>query len=70
MRSMTMTMDNGQEMNMGETGMSVDVTGDELDLPTELTVGQTMKDATYNIKMAMGTIDGDESNLHHQRSKS
>ena len=56
MKSMTMTMDNGQEMNMGETGMSVDVSGDQLDLPTELTVGQTMKDATYNIKMAMGTM--------------
>ena len=32
MRSMTMMGDNGQEMNMAETGMGVDVTGDELDL--------------------------------------
>jgi hypothetical protein len=56
MRSMTLMMDNGQEMNMGETGMNVDVTGDQMDLPTELTVGQTMKDATYNIKMGMGTM--------------
>jgi hypothetical protein len=56
MKSMTMMMDNGQEMNMGDAGMSVDVTGDELDLPTELTVGQTMKDVSYNIKMTMGTL--------------
>ena len=56
MRSMTMMGDNGQEMNMAETGMGVDVTGDELDLPTELTVGQTLKEATYTIKMTMGTI--------------
>ena len=56
MRSMTMMGDNGQEMNMAETGMGVDVTGDELDLPSDLTVGQTLKDATYTIKMTMGTL--------------
>lgn len=56
MKSMTLAMDNGQEMNMGETGMSLDVTGDELDLPSELSVGQTLKDVTYTIKMAMGTM--------------
>ena len=56
MRSMTMMMENGQEMNMGESGMSVDVTGDELDLPTDLSVGQTMEDVSYNIKMTMGTL--------------
>ena len=56
MKSMTMMMDNGQEMNMGDAGMSLDVTGDELDLPTELSVGQTMKDVSYNIKMTMGTL--------------
>jgi hypothetical protein len=56
MKSMTLAMDNGQEMNMGETGMSLDVTGDELDLPSELSVGQTLKDVTYTVKMAMGTM--------------
>jgi hypothetical protein len=56
MKSMTIMGDNGQEVNMGDAGMSVDVTGDELDLPSVLSVGQTMKDVTYNIKMAMGTL--------------
>jgi len=56
MRSMTMMGENGQEMNMTETGMGVDVTGDELDLPNTLTVGQTLNEATYTIKMTMGTI--------------
>lgn len=56
MKSMTLAMDNGQEMNMGETGMSLDVTGDEMDLPSELSVGETLKDVTYTVKMAMGTM--------------
>jgi len=53
MKSMSLTMDNGQQMNMGDAGMSVDVTGDQLDLPSNLSVGQTLKDVSYNIKMAM-----------------
>jgi hypothetical protein len=56
MSSMAMMMDNGQEVNMGDAGMSIDVTGDELDLPSELSVGQTMKDVSYNVKMTMGTL--------------
>src|SRR5688572_18571555 len=56
MNSMTMMMGDGQEMNMGNAGMSLDVTGDELDLPTDLAVGQTMKDVSYNVKMTMGTL--------------
>ncbi|WP_276372382.1 hypothetical protein [Chryseolinea sp. H1M3-3] len=56
MKSMSLTMDNGQQMNMGETGMSMDVTGDRLDLPSNLSVGQTLKDVSYNIKMAMGNM--------------
>ena len=56
MKSMSLTMDNGQQMNMGDAGMSLDVTGDKLDLPSDLSVGQTLKDVTYNIKMAMGTL--------------
>lgn len=56
MRSMTLMMDNTQEMNMGDAGMSVDVTGDQLDLPSELSVGQTLKDVSYTIKMTMGSV--------------
>jgi hypothetical protein len=56
MKSMNLMMDNTQQMNMGEGGMSVDVTGDQLDLPSELSVGQTLDDVSYNIKMTMGTI--------------
>jgi hypothetical protein len=56
MKSMTLSMDNGQQMNMGDAGMSVDVTGDRLDLPADLSVGQTLKDVTYNIKMTMGSL--------------
>lgn len=56
LKSMTMNMDNAQQMNMGETGMNVEVTGDELDLPSNLSVGQTLKDVSYNIKMTMGTL--------------
>ena len=36
--------------------MSADVTGDELDLPSDLSVGQTLKDVTYNVKVSMGTL--------------
>lgn len=56
MKSMTLNMDNAQQMNMGDAGMSVDVTGDELDLPSDLKVGQTMKDISYHIKMTMSGI--------------
>jgi hypothetical protein len=56
MKSMNLMMDNAQQMNMGDAGMSLEVTGDELDLPSELEVGQTFKDVSYNIKMTMGTL--------------
>jgi hypothetical protein len=54
MKSMNLMMDETQQMNMGEAGMSVEVTGDELDLPSDLSVGQTLKDVSYTIKMTMG----------------
>lgn len=57
MKSMTLTMDNAQQMNMGDAGMSVDVTGDQLDLPSDLQVGQTLKDVSYHIKMTMSGIN-------------
>lgn len=56
MKSMNLMMENGQQMNMGESGMSVDVTGDELDLPSDLEVGQKLKDVNYTIKIAMGSL--------------
>jgi hypothetical protein len=54
--SMNLMMDNTQQMNMAESGMSIDITGDELDLPSELEVGQTLKDVSYTVKMTMGTV--------------
>lgn len=56
MKSMNLTMDNAQQMNMSESGMNLEVTGDELDLPSNLDVGQSLKDVTYTIKMTMGTL--------------
>jgi hypothetical protein len=48
MNSMSM-MEGGQQ---GE-GMEVNVTGDKMDIPSELKVGQSLKDMNYNIKMSM-----------------
>jgi hypothetical protein len=56
MKSMNLMMDNGQQMNLGDGGMSVDVTGDKMDLPSDLDVGQTLKDVTYNFKMTMSGV--------------
>lgn len=47
-------MDNGQQTN---PGMTVDVTGDKMDVPSNLSVGMTLKDITYNIKMAMSGMN-------------
>ena len=57
MKSMALNMDNIQQMNMGEAGWSLDVTGDALDLPTDLQVGQTLKDVSYHIKMTMSGVN-------------
>jgi hypothetical protein len=35
------------------SGMTMDVTGDKMDLPSHLEIGQTLKDLTYGMKMAM-----------------
>lgn len=37
-------------------GMTMDVTGDQMDMPSSLSVGQTLKDVSYNLKMAMGGL--------------
>jgi hypothetical protein len=42
-------------MKQGE-GMTVDVTGDKMDIPSDMKVGQTLKDLKYNIKMSMSTM--------------
>jgi hypothetical protein len=56
MKSMTFGTDNSQQMNMVDAGMGVDVTGDQMDLPSDLSVGQTLKDVSYHIKMTMGNV--------------
>jgi hypothetical protein len=56
MKSMNLMMDETQQMNMGDAGMSVDVTGDQLDLPSDLSVGQSLKDVSYTIKMTMAAM--------------
>jgi hypothetical protein len=50
-----MTVD-GQETNAA-SGMKMDITGDKMDLPSELEVGQTLKDITYNMKMSMNGMN-------------
>jgi hypothetical protein len=37
-------------------GMTMDVSGDQMDIPSTLQVGQTLKDVSYNLKMAMGGV--------------
>jgi hypothetical protein len=46
-----MTME-GQQANAA-SGMTVDITGDKMDLPPTLSVGQQLNDLTYNLKMMM-----------------
>ena len=41
-----------QQATMGE-GMAMDVTGDQMDIPSSFEVGQTLKDLTYQIKMSV-----------------
>jgi hypothetical protein len=51
----TMSMiDNGQQG--GDPGMKVAVTGDKMDVPPNLKVGQTLKDMNYNITMTMAAM--------------
>jgi hypothetical protein len=44
------TVDSGKP---GDPGMTVDVTGDKMDVPSNLAVGQTLRDMKYNMKMSM-----------------
>lgn len=50
MNSMSM-MDDGK--TGADTGIKVEVTGDKMDVPSNLKVGQTLKDMKYNVKMDM-----------------
>src|SRR5690606_29692603 len=43
------------QANMGGSGMTMDVTGDQMDIPNNFKVGETLKDLTYQIKTA---VDG------------
>jgi hypothetical protein len=47
-----MTLDNSQQTNAA-SGVTMDVTGDKMDIPSSFDVGQKLKDLTYNVKMAM-----------------
>lgn len=54
MNSMSMA-DNGQQP--GSPGMDVEVTGDKMDIPSDLKVGQTLNDITYTVKMAVSGVN-------------
>lgn len=41
---------------MAASGMTMDVSGDKMDLPTSLSVGQTLKDVSYQIKMNVNGV--------------
>lgn len=48
--SLNLVESTGQENNPGVT---VEIGGDKLDIPSNIKVGETMKDISYNVKMAM-----------------
>lgn len=52
--TMNLMMDNGQTNN---PDIKVEVTGDKVDLPSQLSVGQTLKDITYQVKMTMSGMN-------------
>ncbi len=43
----------GGTLHFAITNMTMDITGDKMDIPSHLEVGQSFKDLTYNIKMGM-----------------
>jgi hypothetical protein len=43
---------NGAQQSQA-SGMTMDITGDKMDLPSDLEIGQKLKDLTYNMKMTM-----------------
>jgi hypothetical protein len=43
--------------DMKNTDMKVEVTGDELDLPSNLEVGQALNNVTYGVKATMGAMN-------------
>jgi hypothetical protein len=53
MNSMSM-MD--QSQMGGAEGMTMEVTGDKMDVPSSFEVGQTLKDVTYQMKMALNGV--------------
>lgn len=51
-----MSMENAPQSNPA-SGMTMDVTGDKMDIPSDFEVGQKMKDLTYNVKMTMSGMN-------------
>jgi hypothetical protein len=52
------TMNSMSMMEGGQAeGMKVEVTGDKMDIPSNLQVGQTLQDMKYNIKMSMSGMN-------------
>jgi hypothetical protein len=56
MNSMNFMMDNGQQSTMNNPSMTMEVTGDKMDVPSSFQVGQVLKDLTYQVKMTMSGI--------------
>jgi hypothetical protein len=40
----------------GNSEVKIEITGDQLDLPSNLEVGQTLKNVSYNLKSSMGSM--------------
>ncbi|HYF69754.1 MAG TPA: hypothetical protein VD884_16530 [Ohtaekwangia sp.] len=55
--------------NMGGSGMTMDVTGDQMDIPNDFEVGETLKDLTYQIKMAVNGMTMMNKSFHVKNRK-
>ncbi len=52
--SLLLSTEEGQ-INLGE-GMSIDISGDQMEIPSNFEVGESLKDMNYNIKMMMNQL--------------
>lgn len=57
------------QANMGGSGMTMDVTGDQMDIPNDFEVGETLKDLTYQIKMAVNGMTMMNKSFHVKNRK-
>ena len=55
--------------DMSATGMDVTVEGDEMDIPSDLTPGQTLNDVTYHITMKLSGINVMDRNFFIKNRK-